>query len=754
MKVSATRRVVGGVPTLMAGPRPLHAPIFCLFYDQALRESVVRPLYMSGIRAFAVRSMVGVGKSAQTDESLRKTVARLEAVARFAPEANLIADCFFFPSEEWMLSHPHEGFYTAGGQILVMGKESLTEGKWRRRDYIKVPGPDIASAKGKKIGGEDPRILYGRRRVSPFSKLFASEAAKSVRRLIGGLHKAGLGDKLWGVFLECYICGEWNLGMYSPDHGRAAILGFRSFLRNKYGSDRALRLAWNDPAVSLSTALPPREYDRIKGNGFWLMSQRSLDYREAEAFNLSEQFLAMARAVKGCDRRLGTGGFQPGINAPQSECRRIYSDPAVDFAATPLAYDNCGTGYGVNSQSTFCDGLFPIGKVWLDELDTRTHMASPVTYTACRAKTPGESLEQLWRAAGQMLVRGHHGWWLDFGGAIRHFLDMEGAPPYSWHLAPEILGFHRQFSKIWSNLAGLDRRPRGDIKVFISSSAARSHEVAGLIGMQRHTEWTFAGASVEYDILENLLSGQGRLGKINIFPHSQLMESDQLRQLRLLTAKSNAWFVWMNSPALCSPDRVPDARRSESLTGFPVRLAELATPTALDGRVTPEGASFLGLRRDSAIGQSGRKADSGWTNGIVIGKPFPEILFPVRAVIAEEKSIVPLARFSDNGAIAAALRHTKSGGGHVAYNLPVLNSFFLRALARRAGCHVFADRDDFICASRGLLLLHTAYSGTHALRIPNGARLYDLRAQSPVRTRGNKLMLKLKRGMTRLYRMD
>jgi hypothetical protein len=70
-------KLIGGVPTLMDGRRPLPAPVFCLFYDQALRESVVAPLYAHGIRAFAVRSNIGVGTSRQTDESIEKAVARL-----------------------------------------------------------------------------------------------------------------------------------------------------------------------------------------------------------------------------------------------------------------------------------------------------------------------------------------------------------------------------------------------------------------------------------------------------------------------------------------------------------------------------------------------------------------------------------------------------------------------------------------------------------------------------------------------------
>ena len=90
-----TIRRVRNVPTLWAGDRPLAAPVFCLFYDQALRDNVVTTLYRNGIRAFAVRTFIGAGASEQTDESLEVAVRRIANAARRAPEAHLIADCLF-----------------------------------------------------------------------------------------------------------------------------------------------------------------------------------------------------------------------------------------------------------------------------------------------------------------------------------------------------------------------------------------------------------------------------------------------------------------------------------------------------------------------------------------------------------------------------------------------------------------------------------------------------------------------------------
>ncbi len=79
--------------------------------------------------------------------------------------------------------------------------------------------------------------------------------------------------------------------------------------------------------------------------------------------------------------------------------------------------------------------------MWFDELDTRTHASNPSYASVGRAKTPAQSLDLLWRGAGQMLVRGHHGWWLDLGNLTQHVVTLEGVAPHSWHLHPKILAF-------------------------------------------------------------------------------------------------------------------------------------------------------------------------------------------------------------------------------------------------------------------------------------------------------------------------
>ena len=59
--------------------------------------------------------------------------------------------------------------------------------------------------------------------------------------------------------------------------------------------------------------------------------------------------------------------------------------------------------------------------------------------------------------------------------------------------------------------------------------------------------------------------------------------------------------------------------------------------------------------------------------------------------------------------MVAATKKDSTGTTHVVYNLPVLNSAVLRALARKAGCHLFARQDDVVYALVKNLFSHLDY---------------------------------------------
>jgi hypothetical protein len=758
---------VGGLPTLMAGAHPLPAPIFCLMGDQAQRDEVVTALYRNGVNAFATRNPIAVGHGPSTQASLDRLLKHFAHVARLAPRAWLMADCGFGPAPAWLTSHPHEGYLSADNRILY-----LPDGPGSSSGRMTpVPGPTPRETKADTWQGVPVAQLYGCRRVSPFSMAFAEAAAADVGRLLDRIAQAGLATQLAGVFIGCYVYGEWNLGIQAPDHSRAALTYFRGFLKRKYGTVAALRRAWADDAVNFVTARPPRDYSSIDLPPVKIATARLFDYRTAEAEALAEQFATIAHAVKRHAPRLVVGGFFPGCSSPQSDWRRLAQRADIDFVATPLAYENRGPGGGVSSQSPFCESLSPLGKVFFDEIDTRTLRADRATNGRYgRARTIAESVGLLWRDAGQMLIRGHHGWWLDFGNNRK--------PPYSWHLDPEFLAFHKRFGEIWQSLADLDRRPCAEVRCFIPSSAARDYQILYPADYQRHTEWMLAGLPVAFDSLENLLEGRTPPGRFSIIYGAATLTEAQTDALARRLSGHGGTVLWMGGAGLCAPGRVPDDARLDGLMPMHHRLAGFSRAIEPEASLTAEGRQWLGLNQaDRPIGQYHRAFTSGFSFiSEKLGVPMPRIAVnglltvtdPEAAPLARldaartfsnweqevvEQASMAIVKHDADQSVVMAMKVTEDGTTHIAYHLPVLESGLLRALAARAGCHCFTTRDDVVYASRGLLLLHATYTGEHTLRFPRPAsRVHDLIRDRPVTLRGGNLRLTLQRGDTRLYR--
>lgn len=87
-------------------------------------------------------------------------------------------------------------------------------------------------------------------------------------------------------------------GPYDQDYHPDAIRLFRSFLREKYSSTKALRDAWNEENVTFATATPPHKFDAKAANEL----PRHMDWMELHEHLLAEAMARFAKALEnaGC----------------------------------------------------------------------------------------------------------------------------------------------------------------------------------------------------------------------------------------------------------------------------------------------------------------------------------------------------------------------------------------------------------------------------------------------------------------------
>ena len=140
----------------------------------------------------------------------------------------------------------------------------------------------------------DPDPRFGTQINSYFAQPRApSFASKAYRRYVCDLVEAFAGyvrSKPWGRRIAAMRIGYGpsNDGMpwgchRMPDCGKRMTEAFRRFLKERYGTDDALRKAWGDASVTLATAQVPGKEARIGSGGYVrdladLRDRRTCDY--------------------------------------------------------------------------------------------------------------------------------------------------------------------------------------------------------------------------------------------------------------------------------------------------------------------------------------------------------------------------------------------------------------------------------------------------------------------------------------------
>lgn len=185
-----------------------------------------------------------------------------------------------------------------------------------------------------------------------------------------------LGPYFWEAYIDC-----------SPVNRQR----FSAFLAERYGTDGALREAWDDPAVSLEDDLIPR---RLPGteclemfHAYGAFEDRFLtgrkyrrytDYLEYYNGLAAQRITALAALVKRLTGRRSLAMFFTGYHTEarlphsgQYALHRILQSPDIDAICAPVSYDDRNEG-GKGPSMGPIQSIEAFGKLWMDEADYRS----------------------------------------------------------------------------------------------------------------------------------------------------------------------------------------------------------------------------------------------------------------------------------------------------------------------------------------------------------------------------------------------
>ena len=580
-------------------------------------------------------------------------------------------------------------------------------------------------------GGERPM-------VSPASKLWRRDASAALRLFLRHLEDK-YGDHMLGYHVCAQSAGEWFY-----DHTWEKIMpcfeepfrqGFAEWARGKYETVEALREAWRKPDITFETIQVPTLEERTTGKlGVFRdpqLQRFEIDFAEYMQVCLCEYLEEAARIVKEetGGKKLGVffygylydvAGFAyGGAVSGHLRLRRALSSPHVDIVCSPISYFDRGSG-GVGPFMAPVDSIQAHGKLWLNEDDARTHLASE-TAGFGRTSNMFETIGVYRRNFGHQFERRCATWYMDFGTG--------------WMADPEIFDNFAKVRDIWK--AAPKPRPFApevamitdeDSFLYLRNSNEITRNTVNLMRRAFNTMGCPVGLYLMADLCEGRVPDSVRL---YVFLNAFRVTEEQRQQLRAEIAREGNTALWLYAPGYVKEDA--SAQNVSDLLGFHVRQLQAASTSRLE--LPDDPAAPLG-----ALG-----------GGHSFGVDFAPT--PLFAVVPGQADVTALGVYQGTDEIGLALKRTPKGSSVFCGGLQ-LSPEALREFARYAGAHIYCNTNDVISACPGFISIHATTQGDKTLMFPGAVRLRDLIAGEVLGAAGNSHSLTMEEGETRLFAIE
>jgi len=398
---------------------------------------------------------------------------------------------------------------------------------------------------------------------------------------------------------------------------------------------------------------------------------------------------------------------------------KVLKSTDIDILCSPLSYTDRqlpGTGPCMSPAESIRNA----GIMWLTEDDTRTYLDRR---TAAHTQEGGvvnlqQTQQLLLRNTAQAALRGFATWWMDLPG--------EG-----WFADSALWDVLRKLRPVDEALLHRRQPFTPEIALIIDEDsmcylAGGSHILTRPLIYDARAAVGRCGAPYGQYTLDDAVAGKVP-ARLQIFLAAWALNDEQRQQLAA-TRQPQTTRVWCYAAGLLDKTRrtdksdQADPQLLSRLTGFTLRPVNVDTTV-----VTPT--------------ESGRKQGLAQPWG-----PDKKItpLFTVEANASET-----WATFAD-GSPAVAVRRGKAGTD-VFVGVPQLTPELVRALARIAGVHLFAQSDVSVWAAEGYLLLHALSDGSLSINTGRQGQVSDALTGKALGA-GPRLELSMHRGETWLLK--
>ena len=690
-----------GAPALFRDGRPV-PPI--LFWQWDLQDEDVRAMNGAGVELFATFGSLDHYANPYWTESgfngMPFQTKVLDRTLALAPNAALLPRLFYTPPDWWTAAHPDEQVRYANPNALA------PNAKWM---FGTIPRVSYASERGRRESGAVYRQAvrhlmdrYGRHLLGihlsggPWSEHFSWDAL----------------TQIGGATLE--KCGFSDVSRPMTDY-------FRRWLRTRYGGDVArLRAAWKDDAATFETASVPTMAERLRldVDGVWrdpAKGRRVMDYFECQnraTVELIDHFGGIVKdESKGALPTLAFYGYTQdekwAVECDHRAISRMYRSPNVDMFSAPHTYHRRSPGEDGEMRCYLASAALH-GKFFIDEGDDMTHLEQlkPHPDSRCSATNMFESLNILYREFGNAVTHGVGLWYMDLKKdtfRAPELVDAVGRMRRASELSLRHDRAHISEVALVSNV---------ESEFYMGYRRTEANNVNMLLYQQQMGAFYRAGAPFDWYLAEDLDAVLARNYKVVVFLDCRYLTEAQRAQVDALK-RDGRTLVFFHAPGYVSETGLSRARM-EDVCGIAMKAETVrGVLSAVDAQTGREFGCGLDRVVDG-VRDRPRGVRHQRPGTAQLGLFLPAAAPDVRTLMTGVGNLKDVP-------VAVARRHGADWTG-VFSALPALAPDVLRALYRKAGVHVYTDRDVVLSANKSWLMLHTKAAADYPVALPRRCR--------------------------------
>lgn len=546
-------------------------------------------------------------------------------------------------------------------------------------------------------------------RPSFASEKWLSYMGGKYREFLSRLAQTEEGDRLFAVQVASGLFGEnhyWGFVKHDPDMSEPMNRYFRRFLRGRYGTDSALRAAWNDPEASLETARVPGMERCATREGIFrdpAFETRFSDYCLAQHKCVADSIEYFCSIVKETWPRPVLAGAFYGYYvsvfgraaAGGHICEeQILGSPVVDFLCAPGAYNkSCREPGGPGLSRGLIESVRAHGKLWLDEMDQPTERGTALggmylydQYT---------SLQNNRKQVLEPFIRGGGMWYYDFGEMMCSGWWED--PVYLEDISKIKAVYDEYFEHELDDPA--DALIVLDTAVFTQTSPLPAADpVTDAASINKLVPSAFmSGASVDTAYLSDIARLDLSRYRAVIFANCFLMDPARRAQVREALAGYRGTAVWFTAPGF-NDGKTLSADFCSDICGIKLTAKRRsdAPVITLSGKI---GGTLDCLKEKKEQ------------------RDFPQLMLQ-----AEDPRADVIGRYPDGAAGAAQKRSGERRD--MFFALPLTEPEQLRDLFEDCGCHIYNPVcGECTLAGAGLVMIQARNGGKRAVTLRNGRKV-------------------------------